>query len=109
MYQIAISVVILLVISIPLSFFMVEGYQKSETKEGVRVAMLEAFPALEVFKLEPLEKEGKFYVNLVLTGPEEPDRARVLKLTAVLKKKYKVCDGIRISFIRSLSISGSNK
>jgi len=111
MYQIAISVVILLVISIPLSFFMVEGYQKSEAKEGVRVAMLEAFPTLEVFKLEPFEKEGKFHVNLVLTGPEEPDRARVLKLTAALKMKYKVCEGIRISFIRSLSVTGgeSNK
>lgn len=106
MYQIVISVVILLVISVPLGIFMIEGYQKSEAKETVRVAMLKEFPDLEIFSLEPLDDKGKFIIKLVLTGPKEPDQEKVRTMARDLSARLVVCDGVRVSFIRSLPVTG---
>ncbi len=106
MYQIIISIAILLVISVPLSIFMVEGYQRSNAKETVRIVTLKEFPHLEIFKLEPLEEDGKFFIKLVLTGSEEPDKERISRLEADLTGSLSVCHGVRISFIKSLRLTG---
>ncbi len=105
--QILISVVILAVISIPIGFFMYEGYQFSQTKSKL-IAITKKYPQYKVFSMKKHKTSKGLEMRLVMTGPKTPSNNMLIELQKIKKNlltSYSSISDIRISFIRSLELN----
>jgi len=99
--QIVVSVIILAVISIPVAFFMVDGYRKEAAMSDARGIITGEFPELSVLSANISGEIRGNVLELSVTGVEKPDNSRMKILVDDLKKRHSSITDIDVRFFMS--------
>jgi len=101
MSQIVFSVIILAVISIPVAFFMVDGYRKETALADARITIEREFPELSIVASNITGELTGDVLELSVTGVEKPDNIIMKNLIESLMKRHKSISEIDVRFFMS--------
>lgn len=101
MSQIVVSVIILAIISIPVAFFMVDGYRKEAAMSDAKNTITGEFPELSVISTGITGEIRGNVLELSVTGVERPDNSRMKILVDDLKKRHSSISDIDVRFFMS--------
>jgi len=104
LYQILISVFILLIISAPLSVFMYNDYQRNDAREYARMVFKDEFPEHNVFRLDEEKLENSYILTMMLTGGEKPDVDSVKRARAKILRENPIVSEIKVTFMKTSRI-----
>ncbi|MCP4135930.1 MAG: TIGR00341 family protein [bacterium] len=113
MSQILVSLLILLVISVTIGFFMYKKYRAVESKNEVISIFENEFPELSIYKIETeVPKKGNFAtysLNLVLTGEEIPGKEKIQDLKKRILKMHPNILNIKVRFLKSTMLTSEEQ
>ncbi len=101
--QIVISIVLLIMISTPVVFYLREGYRISETKNLVRLLLTKEFPEISILELKINDENvgnGKI-LEMTLTGNEIPDGKDIIRVKNILSSDFPIISKSKIMFVKS--------
>jgi uncharacterized hydrophobic protein (TIGR00271 family) len=99
--QIVVSVVILIVISIPVGIFMAEAYKKERALGDATATIEKEYPDIIIFNASTAEKSKGSEIDITLTGTEKPDEDRMKATVQALLERNPVLKSIDIRFFIS--------
>jgi uncharacterized hydrophobic protein (TIGR00271 family) len=102
-YQIVISLLILTGISIPVGFYMVDGYRLAISQEKVRNIIKEDLPGSEIVQMKTIRLPKGYRLDLTLTGTSNPDSEVIDKMRKHIVERSIVIGEMHIRFIQSAS------
>jgi hypothetical protein len=102
-YQIIISLLILTGISIPVGFYMVDGYRLATSQEKVRNIISLDLPDTEIVQMATVKVQQGYRLDLALTGTTEPDAEVINTMKKHIVEQSIVISEIRIRFMQSTS------
>ncbi|MBN1534625.1 MAG: TIGR00341 family protein [Spirochaetes bacterium] len=104
LYQIVLSLVILLSISVPVGLYMWDSYRLATSQEKVRHVITERIPGVRVFAMEMEKAPGGYRLTVTLSGREMPERAAVSAAKAEIVKRCPIVQEVSLTFIESTDL-----
>lgn len=104
LYQIAMSIIILVAISIPVGIYMWDGFKIATSQETVRKVMLQDYPGLSIFQMKTERIRHGHRLILIITGKQQPGQEDI---DALKNRIMRENSGIRetlIQFIQSSTL-----
>ena len=104
LYQIAMSIIILVAISIPVGIYMWDGFKIATSQETVRKVMLQDYPGLSIFQMKTERIRHGHRLILIITGKQQPSQEDI---DALKNRIMRENSGIRetlIQFIQSSTL-----
>lgn len=104
LYQIAMSIIILVAISIPVGIYMWDGFKIATSQETVRKVMLQDYPGLSIFQMKTERIRHGHRLILIITGKQQPGQEDI---NALKNRIMRENSGIRetlIQFIQSSTL-----
>jgi uncharacterized hydrophobic protein (TIGR00341 family) len=104
LYQIVLSLAILIGIAIPIGFYMYEGYLISEAQRLITESIEGEFPQASIFSMKT-KKHGSLYtICLTLTGHQSPDATKIREMKEMILRNFSNVDEITVEFIPSVQV-----
>jgi uncharacterized hydrophobic protein (TIGR00271 family) len=103
-WQILISLAILVGISAPVGIFMYSEYLVTQAERDIREKIIDEFKDHSLFRISRLKREDESSLDVILTGESPPDSEQSVMLKKELLKIHPEIREIRISFIKSIPV-----
>ena len=100
--QIEIATIILILISIPVGFYMYEGYNLARTQEYVHTVISSEIPGSEILSMTSQKTEGGYHIKLAVLGDSIPPPG---KMNEIRKQIRDHCDCVRETTLRFITSS----
>lgn len=100
--QIAISIIVLIAISIPVGFYMHEGYVIASMQKNARLIIANALPDAEIFKMKASREEGSFNMDISIISAYIADMKKLDTIRNTIKEKHQDIKRLTIRFIQSM-------
>ena len=104
MFQIITTVMILVVISVPLGFYMFDAFSIGKAKSDVRETVVEGLPETAIFELEIEKVVGGYAIYLTLMGDAPPSPSEIDTIKEMIGEldsiRYHGYPNINIRFIK---------
>lgn len=102
LYQIVVSIVILIAIAIPIGYYMWEGYLVSKIKTIAAETIRKKLPGISIMQMARENLPGRLILDITITGERMPENGETLALIEEINNKSGGGE-VRLRFIKSSS------
>jgi uncharacterized hydrophobic protein (TIGR00271 family) len=105
--QILISLLDLVIITVPVGFYMYEGYMLEQAETRTGEAFRDRMPGYRVHEINRELIQGRYVLHITLTGTRPPDPDAVTWIRGDMKKNHEILEEIHVHFLRSIEPTGN--
>ncbi len=99
--QIIISIIILVIISVPLGLFMKDGYLLGEARTDLKTSLEREFPDIHIIESFESRRNDGFILQATVTGAARPDAGIVQNMVDDLKTRNSIVKGVSLKYMKS--------
>lgn len=104
LYQIVLSIIILVAISVPVGIYMWDGFKIATSQERVRKVILQDYPGYSIFQMKTETTSGGYRLMLILSGKTQPGPEQISLLKDRITRENGSINEIVIQFIQSSTL-----
>jgi len=104
LYQIVLSLAILIGIAIPIGFYMYDGYRIGTVQRLITERIEGEFPQTSIFNMKTKKHRHVYTIYLTLTGHQSPDATKIQAMKEMILKNFSNVKEIIVEFIPSVQV-----